>query len=126
MYKISVEDSFSAAHRLRGYKGKCEKMHGHNWRVRLSVSGTELDSKGLLLDFSGLKKMLGNILAALDHEDLSRVPPFNKINPSAENIARHIFDRAASALPSKKYPGLRIETVSVWESDKSRADYSAG
>ena len=126
MYKISVEDSFSAAHRLSGYKGKCEKLHGHNWRVRLSVAGNELDSNGLLFDFSGLKKLLGNILSKLDHEDLSLVAPFNKINPSAENIARHIFDRAAAVLRSKKYTRLRIEAVSVWESDKSRADYSAG
>lgn len=123
MYRITVEESFCAAHRLRGYKGKCEKLHGHNWRVMLSVAGDSVDSRGLLFDFSDLKKILKKILGGLDHEDLALVPPFDKINPSAENIARYVFERAAAAFASEKLRGLRIEMVSVWESEKSRADY---
>ncbi|HAX61689.1 MAG TPA: 6-carboxytetrahydropterin synthase QueD [Elusimicrobia bacterium] len=120
MYSITVEDNFSAAHNLRNYKGKCEKLHGHNYRVYLTVGGSSLDKSGMLSDFSYLKNVLENILSELDHAYLNRVPPFNKINPTAENIAEFIFTEAELKIKNKM---LKVERVKVWETEKNCAEY---
>ncbi len=126
MYKISVEDTFSAAHFLRHYEGKCERLHGHNWKVRIKISGKKLKMpQGMLIDFSVAKKILSQALSPLDHQNLNEVTPFNKINPSAENIARYIFKKIATAL-KKITPTAHLESVSVWESDKNEAEYQEG
>ena len=113
MFDVSVEQSFSAAHRLMGYKGKCENMHGHNWKVRLSVSKKTLDQQGMVIDFSELKNELNDMLMKLDHKVLNEIPYFKKINPTSENIAKYIHDNL-------KLKNLR---VSVWETDTSCATY---
>jgi 6-pyruvoyltetrahydropterin/6-carboxytetrahydropterin synthase len=112
MYRVTVEKSFDAAHYLRGYKGKCESVHGHRFKVVVSVSATKLDDIGLAYDFTDLKKHLGDILGRLDHTCLNDVPPFDKKNPSSENIAAIIYDELKGKL---KGSPVKMETVEVWE-----------
>lgn len=119
MYILEVEDSFSAAHQLREYQGKCEKLHGHNWRVRLTVAGTELDRCGMLVDFTVLKRSLREALARYDHAFLNEVEPFMRINPTSENLARELAERLAAQMPA----GAQVEAVTVWESERCRATY---
>ena len=120
MYRIIVEDDFSSAHRLREYEGKCSSLHGHNWKVRLTVRATELDRRGITMDFGKLKKLLASLLGRFDHTDLNQVAPFDEINPTAENIARTVFELAAGELPV----GVEVDRVTVWESEKNRVEYS--
>ncbi len=91
-----MKKTFAAAHNLRGYKGKCEDLHGHNYKVRVVLAGKELDHVGLLYDFVHLKQVIRGVIASLDHKYLNELPPFDEINPSAENIARHIYDKLRS------------------------------
>ena len=120
MYRIIVEDDFSSAHRLREYEGKCSSLHGHNWKVRLTVRATELDRRGITMDFGKLKKLLASLLSSFDHTDLNQVAPFDEINPTAENIARTVFELAAGELPA----GVEVDRVTVWESEKNRVEYT--
>lgn len=122
MYEIYVDDSFAAAHNLRGYKGKCEDLHGHNYKVRVTLAGPEVDSTGLLYDFVHLKKVIQGVIRSLDHKYLNELPPFDAINPSAENIARHIYDQAAKQLPPAAN-GARVASITVWETDVTAATY---
>jgi len=122
MYEVSVDESFAAAHNLRGYKGKCEDLHGHNYKVRVTLAGPELDAVGLLYDFVHLKQVIQAVIRSLDHKYLNELPPFTTINPSAENIARHIHDEAAKqmrAVPN----GAKISSITVWETDVTAATY---
>ncbi len=116
MYSIKVESSFSAAHNLRGYKGKCEELHGHNWKVEVVVSADRLDKAGMVLDFKYLKSRLNKMLEQLDHKYLNKVTYFKKYNPTSENIAKYIYDRL-------KVQGSKVKLVTVWESDNSCATY---
>lgn len=120
MFEISREDSFSGAHRLRGYQGKCESMHGHNWRVKVFVGAEELDELGMVIDFHVLGKQLGETLNAVDHKDLNEVPPFDEINPSSENMAKYIFEEISRRVNSDR---ARVTKVKVWETDRSCATY---
>ncbi len=122
MYTISVYDYFSSAHQLRGYKGKCEELHGHNWKVEVKISGRKLDDIGLLVDFTVVKEILKKNLDELDHKFLNQVPPFDTMNPSSENLARHLFEKISPALPE----GTSLTAVSVWESERSKATYYPG
>jgi len=121
MYQASIQTQFSAAHFLRNYKGKCENLHGHNWKVEVTVSSETLDDTGMVIDFTILKQKTITIIEQLDHSHLNEIPPFVKINPSSENIAAYIFNLLKEAL--KDTPVL-LTKVSVWESDTSRATYS--
>jgi 6-pyruvoyltetrahydropterin/6-carboxytetrahydropterin synthase len=122
MFEISVRSSFSGAHRLKGYKGKCESLHGHNWDVEAFVAAKKLDAGGLLMDFKDLKKKLNEVLDTLDHRDLNGVTIFKKENPSAENIAKYIYERLKKALKGSSQKVL-LRRVSVWETKDSRATY---
>jgi 6-pyruvoyltetrahydropterin/6-carboxytetrahydropterin synthase len=124
MYEISVDESFAAAHNLRDYHGKCEDLHGHNYKVRVVLAGKELDSTGLLYDFVHLKRVIQDVIGSLDHKYLNELPPFDKLNPSAENIARHIYERTAKQLP-QALNAAGISSVTVWETDTSAATYRA-
>lgn len=116
MYKVKVEAGFSAAHNLRGYKGKCEDLHGHNWKVEIAVEKSKLDKIGMVVDFRLLKEALNAFLEQFDHKYLNEIPYFKKINPTSENIAKYIFDGI-----KPKISGLK--TVTVWESENSSACY---
>lgn len=122
MYILTVEDTFASAHQLRGYKGKCENIHGHNWKVVLSLKGTKLNSIGLLIDFHEIKNILKKITDQLDHKNINEVPPFDKINPSSELIAKFISDKTAEEL-KKQNDHIQIDSVTVWESATSRCTY---
>jgi len=116
MYRIKVEGNFSSAHNLRGYKGKCEDLHGHNWRVKISVEFSELDKIGMLLDFKYLKKELNSVLEELDHKYLNKLARFKKTNPTSENIAEYIYGRLKPRIPL-------LNSVTVWENATSSATY---
>ncbi|MDD5098084.1 MAG: 6-carboxytetrahydropterin synthase QueD [Candidatus Omnitrophica bacterium] len=118
MYKIKIEGDFSSAHNLRGYKGKCEELHGHNWKVEVVVAAAGLDKIGMVMDFKCLKEKLYEILDSLDHKYLNNISYFKKVNPTSENIAKYIYD-----LLKKEVTGLY--SVTVWESDKASATYYA-
>ena len=120
MYKITVEEDFSSAHHLRDYEGKCASLHGHNWKVRLTVCATELDERGISMDFGWLKKFLAGLIRRFDHVDLNRTPPFDKLNPTAENIARTIYELAKAELPDK----ITVDKVVLWESERNRVEYA--
>ncbi len=122
MYKICVEDHFDAAHALRGYKGKCEMLHGHRFRVVVKVSTSKLDDIGLAYDFTELKAKLNTILERFDHTTLSDIPPFDKINPSSENIASTIYNELKTTL---KEASVELAAVEVWESPNSGVEYKA-
>lgn len=123
MYQVSVEQHFDAAHSLRGYQGKCEALHGHRFRVVVRVKASKVNDIGLAYDFTDLKRHLGEILNRFDHTNLNDVPPFDKINPSSENIARAIYDELKLVL--KEAP-VSLSSVWVWESPDSGVEYSEG
>lgn len=118
--EVYREVQFSSAHRLRNYHGKCENMHGHNWRVRLFVTRNQLDETGFVMDFKVLDAVLKKIMELLDHKDLNSLKEFETVNPTAENIALLIF-RLAEQEISAIDKEVKVSKVSVWESDKSCA-----
>lgn len=120
MYEIMVQESFSAAHRLRDYGGKCEGLHGHNWHVDVIVRSQGLNETGLAIDFRVLKEHTRSVLSALDHAFLNDLPEFQAINPSSENIARYIFERVSALLSGVP---AKVARVNVWESDHACASY---
>lgn len=120
MYEVTVEVSFAAAHQLRGYKGNCENMHGHNWRVQVNVMAERLNDIDIAMDFRDLKKTAREVIAPLDHAFLNDVFPFTEKNPSSENIAKWIFDSLRKKINGD---GLSVAAVTVWESDTASASY---
>ena len=121
MYQISVEQHFDAAHFLRGYQGKCEAMHGHRFRVVLKVEAPALDDIGLAYDFVELKKHLAEVISRFDHTCLNDVSPFDKLNPSSENIAKNIYEELQPKLAGAK---VSIAAVEVWESPQTGVSYT--
>jgi 6-pyruvoyltetrahydropterin/6-carboxytetrahydropterin synthase len=121
MFEISVEETFAAGHALRHYHGKCEKVHGHNYKVQATVEGETLNEAGLLVDFVELKRLLHSVVDRLDHEFLNDVPPFDVLNPSAENMARFFHEELSAGLPAEH--GVRVSSVKLWETDTSVATY---
>ncbi|MBD3296644.1 MAG: 6-carboxytetrahydropterin synthase QueD [Candidatus Omnitrophica bacterium] len=119
MFSVRIRSKFSSAHNLRGYKGACEDLHGHNWRVEAEVSGVELDDLGMLMDFKDLKKELAQVLSSLDHAYLNDVAYFREKNPTSENIARYIFKELSPRVGDRV-----LQSVTVWETDTSSATYS--
>ena len=120
MYEISVEMDFDAAHALRGYQGKCEKLHGHRFKVVAVVKGSKLNEIGLAYDFTLLKKHLGEIMAKYDHTNLNEVAPFSRINPSSENIAATVYQKLKKKLTGAP---VSLDSIEVWESPQSRVVY---
>ena len=120
MYQISVEQHFDAAHFLRGYQGKCEALHGHRFRAVVKVNASGVDDTGMAYDFIVLKQHLGDILSRFDHTCLNDVPPFDRINPSSENIAATIYNELQPKLAGAP---VSISCVEVWESPQSGVAY---
>jgi 6-pyruvoyltetrahydropterin/6-carboxytetrahydropterin synthase len=116
MYTIRVEADFSAAHNLRGYRGKCEALHGHNWKVEVEVAKDKLDKSGMVLDFKYLKMKLNKVLEKLDHKYLNNLVYFKEVNPTSENIAKYIYEKLEPQVAS-------LNSVTVWESENSCATY---
>ena len=125
MFQVSVEETFSSGHALRGYKGKCENVHGHNYRVQVKLAGPELNDIGLLVDFTEMKRVLRGIIAGLDHQFLNDLDAFKIVNPSAENLAKYFYDETHRQL--KDLPaGAGITEVTVWETDTASAQFRPG
>lgn len=124
MFEVSVEQTFAAGHALRNYKGKCENVHGHNFKVQVVIEGEKLDDTGLLVDFIDVKTVMRAVIDRLDHQFLNDVPPFDVKNPSAENIAEYFYQEMTSGLSSTPVP-IRIREVKIWETDIQSATYRA-
>lgn len=124
MYEVTVERSFAAGHYLRNYKGKCENPHGHNYKVRVTLRGAELDKAGLLLDFKDLKDVMKDVIERLDHQMLNDIEPFTRLNPSAENIAKYFYDQTNGQLRSLTNGRVSVKDVTIWETDTTTARYS--
>ncbi len=123
MFEVSAEETFAAGHSLRNYHGKCENVHGHNYRVRVTLAGADLDHAGLLVDFVEIKRLLRAIIEKLDHQFLNDVEPFDKLNPSAENMARYFYEQMAQRLDGARENPVRVAEVKIWETDTATATY---
>jgi len=120
MFEVSVEQTFASAHALRNYKGKCENVHGHNWKVQVVLEGEKLDGTGLLVDFIDVKNLMAQVIEKLDHQHLNEIPPFDEINPSAENIAEYFYRRMTQGLADAP---VRVQSVKIWETDIQSATF---
>jgi 6-pyruvoyltetrahydropterin/6-carboxytetrahydropterin synthase len=121
MFELTTIVDFEAAHRLADYPGKCCRLHGHNWRVEVTVAGTELDSLGMLIDFRDLKREVNKVIETLDHYYLNEIEPFRTVNPTAENIAKYVYRELAGHLHAAR--GVQVRAVKVWESPHSACVY---
>ena len=119
-FEVSKELDFSAAHFLREYQGECERLHGHNYRVRVFVGADELDSEGLVVDFSKLKAALKRVIERFDHRLLNEVEPFDELNPSLEHLARYIAEEVAQAVDDER---CRVTECHLWETERNCAVY---
>jgi 6-pyruvoyltetrahydropterin/6-carboxytetrahydropterin synthase len=122
MFEVAVEQNFASAHALRNYKGRCENVHGHNWKVRVVIEGEKLDATGMLVDFLDVKSFMGEILDRIDHQFLNEIPPFDSINPSAENIAEYFYQQLTGKFAETPVP-VRIREVKIWETEIQSATY---
>ncbi len=123
MYEITVDAGFSSGHYLRNYRGKCENPHGHNYKVRVTLRGKELDASGLLLDFKELKSVLRPVVEYLDHKMINDLEPFTTVNPSAENLARYFFDETNQQLAQMTGGRVCVKDCTIYETDTSAATY---
>jgi 6-pyruvoyltetrahydropterin/6-carboxytetrahydropterin synthase len=120
-FEVMIERNFSSAHQLRGYKGKCENLHGHNYKIEIYARGRELDNIGLLVDFGELKEAADEVVQYLDHRNINELPPFDvELNPSAENLARYILERVSSRVGDER---VKIYKVRCFETPTSIATY---
>lgn len=119
---LSVTVDFSAAHQLRGYEGNCARLHGHNWKIIVEVSGQKLDGVGMIIDFKTMKKAAREAAKTLDHQFLNDIEPFDRINPTAEHIAAWFFVELSRVL---NQPNARVSAITVWENDYSAVTYRA-
>jgi 6-pyruvoyltetrahydropterin/6-carboxytetrahydropterin synthase len=120
MYELKIITEFSAAHNLRNFRGKCEALHGHNWKVEVVLSGKNLDDSGVVLDFAEVKAATSEIMSEIDHRYLNDLPFFMENNPSSENIARYIFHRLQEKIDNDR---VTIRRVTAWESQDACASY---
>jgi len=120
MYELMIDSDFSAAHNLREYEGNCERLHGHNWKVQVRIRSRGLDKLGMAADFRDVKKHLKAVLSEFDHNYLNDMKEFKRANPTTENIARVVYSKLAEKLPK----GLKLKSVTAWESEGCGAMYS--
>lgn len=120
-YTLNVTAEFAAAHSLRDYPGECSRLHGHNWKVEVEVTATALDAVGMGVDFKTMKAAAREAVGVLDHRYLNEVPPFDRINPTAENIAVYLYQQLSRQLNDAR---VRVSAVTLWETDRARVRYS--
>lgn len=120
MFELMVEATFSAAHQLKGYRGKCEHLHGHNWKVQVHVIAERLNEINIAMDFQEIRKITNEVIAPLDHSVLNEIFPFTEKNPSSENIAKWIYDSLIKKIDNEN---VRVSAVTVWESETSAVTY---
>ncbi len=121
MFRLRVQNSFSAAHSLTNYKGDCSRLHGHNWRVEIVVAKETVDDIGISIDFKKAKQILKSLADELDHEHLNELEDFKNMNATAENISKYMYDRLSPEFTSL---GAKLEKVIIWETDNNRLEYS--
>ncbi|NIR27956.1 MAG: 6-carboxytetrahydropterin synthase QueD [Gammaproteobacteria bacterium] len=120
-YTLKVVTDFAAAHRLRGHPGPCSRLHGHNWRVEVEVSAAGLDELGMAVDFADIKAATREVIQRLDHRNLNELAPFDRANPTAENIAAHLFEQIGRVLDTER---VRVRAVTLWETDHACVRYT--
>lgn len=120
-YTLRVEAEFAAAHQLRNYEGDCARLHGHNWRVCAEIAADTLDSAGMAMDFRDIRRQLRDITRNFDHRFLNETAPFDRVNPTAENIAQHCYRELQERID---VPGIAVAAVTVWENERSSVRYS--
>jgi 6-pyruvoyltetrahydropterin/6-carboxytetrahydropterin synthase len=120
MFELTVETTFSAAHQLKGYMGKCERLHGHNWKVQVHVIAEKLNEIDIAMDFHDLKRLTNEVVSTLDHTILNEIFPFTEKNPSSENIAKWVYDSLRKKMPEQT---IQLSAVTVWESEDASATY---
>ena len=123
VFEISKDFVFSAAHQIRFHGGKCERLHGHNWRIRVHVRASELNRIGMVVDFADLSKLVAEIGARFDHQNVNEIPPFDQINTTAELLAKFFHDEANARLAALEHGRVRVSKVDVWENEGSLAVY---
>jgi 6-pyruvoyltetrahydropterin/6-carboxytetrahydropterin synthase len=123
VFEISKDFVFSAAHQIRFHGGKCERLHGHNWRVRVHARASELNKIGMVIDFADLQKLVAEIGARFDHQNVNEIPPFDQVNTTAELLARFFYTEAAARLAGTEQGRVRVSRVEVWENEGSLATY---
>ena len=123
MFEVTVEDTFAAGHYLRNYKGKCENPHGHNYRVRVTLAGHDLDKAGLLLDFKNLREVMKPVIDRLDHQMINDLEPFTTLNPSAENLAKYFYDETNVRMKTHTSGRVFVKAVKIFETDETTATY---
>lgn len=121
MFDLTIIAEFEAAHQLPDYPGKCCRLHGHNWKVEVTVNGTELNELGMVMDFKELKTEVGKVMDTLDHYYLNELSAFQTVNPTAENIAKYIFDTLAANPVFQT--NVKVRSVQIWESPRSAVKY---
>ena len=121
VYTMKIITDFSAAHLLRGYPGACSRLHGHNWKVEVIVKATELDSIGMGLDFSDIKKATNGIIGNLDHRNLNDLPPFDEINPTAENVSAYLYTELSKTINTNK---IKVGAITLWETERACVTYT--
>ncbi len=120
MYTLTTMVEFSSAHTLVGHTGPCKKMHGHNWKVEVEISGDKLDNIGMVVDFKEIRKATNHVVDELDHEFLNDLEPFSDSNPTAENIAKYIYTKLSEEFSNKN---VKVNSIKLWETDKSAVSY---
>jgi len=120
MFELMVETTFSAAHQLKGYRGKCERLHGHNWKVQVHVIAEKLNEIDIAIDFHEMKSLTNEVVSALDHSVLNEIFPFTEKNPSSENIAKWVYDSLSKKIQNET---IQLSAVTVWESENTSATY---
>ena len=129
MFQVSVEETFAAGHALRGYRGKCENVHGHNYKIHVILEGPTLNPIGLLCDFKDLKEAIQSAIRKLDHQFLNEIPPFDVVNPSAENLAKYFYEEVSCLLEEAGSGNAgapcNVRRVTVWETETTKATYFA-
>ena len=121
MFELSIDGEFAAAHFLREYEGKCENLHGHNWKVQLRLRADGLNSIGMVLDFKDARAVLTDVLNRFDHKCLNELSEFKEVNPTTENLSRMICEEVSARLPE----GVKVSRVTCWESERCSASYYA-
>lgn len=120
-YTLKVVTDFAASHALRNYQGECQRLHGHNWKVEVEATATQLDQAGMGIDFKVMKRATKQVLEGLDHYHLNDIPPFDEINPTAENIAAHLFAEIGKLINAEH---VQVSAVTVWETERACVRYS--
>lgn len=121
LYTLKVVSDFASAHSLRDYPGECRRLHGHNWKLEVEVSARELDRLGMAIDFKTVKSLAKKVTDELDHRYLNEIPPFDQINPTAENMAAYIYRRLVEELNE---PRVKVSAVTLWETERACVRYT--